>query len=231
MKIALAQTKAAKGNIIANIQNHINWIEKAIDQECDLIIFPELSLTGYEPKLAKDLAFEFNDPRLEVFQKLSDQKKIIIGVGIPTKSKLGIQISLIMFLPNEPRLQYAKQYLHQDEKPYFVKGEEQLILNIDGFKIAPAICYESLQPEHIQNAIAKGVDIYLTSVAKSQMGIEKASPYYSKIANKYNLIVSMVNAVGTCDDFECAGKTSLWIKGTLINQLDDSNEGLLIHEI
>ena len=56
MKICIAQTKAVRGNVQENILNHIDKIERAIAHRADLIIFPELSITGYEPELAKSLA-------------------------------------------------------------------------------------------------------------------------------------------------------------------------------
>ena len=56
MKICIAQTQALKGNVRQNIQNHLQLIERAVELKSDLIIFPELSITGYEPELAKELA-------------------------------------------------------------------------------------------------------------------------------------------------------------------------------
>lgn len=56
MKIAIAQTRPFKGDISANIETHKKLIELAISYKADTIFFPELSVTGYEPELAKDLA-------------------------------------------------------------------------------------------------------------------------------------------------------------------------------
>ena len=53
MKICVAQTRPIKGNIEANIENHINLLKLAISNEAEAVFFPELSLTGYEPELAK----------------------------------------------------------------------------------------------------------------------------------------------------------------------------------
>jgi apolipoprotein N-acyltransferase len=43
---------------------------------------------------------------------------------------------------------------------------EQVIIKTNDTNIAPAICYESLQPIHIENAFKLGADVYLASVAK-----------------------------------------------------------------
>lgn len=87
MKICASQTRPVKGDIESNIINHKKVINVAVSCKADIIIFPELSLTGYEPELSKELAIDEDDRRLEVFQTISDTKQIIIGVGIPTKNK------------------------------------------------------------------------------------------------------------------------------------------------
>ncbi len=81
MKICAAQARSHKGDIQDNIENHKKFIELAIFYKANTIIFSELSLTGYEPELAKKLALNINDSRLDVFQKISDDHHIIIGVG------------------------------------------------------------------------------------------------------------------------------------------------------
>ena len=52
MKICAAQTRPVKGNIQQNIENHKKLINLAVVNGADIIIFPELSITGYEPELA-----------------------------------------------------------------------------------------------------------------------------------------------------------------------------------
>ncbi len=231
MKICVAQTKSEKGNIRNNIKNHKKWIEIAVSKSADLIVFPELSLTGYEPELAKELATEQNDTGLDGFQEVSDLNKIVIGVGLPTKSESGILISIVIFQPNRPRQTYSKQKLHSDEKPYFIEGCEQHILTIKDKKIALAICYESLQPEHSKNVKEMGAELYIASVAKSQDGIEKAASHFSKIANKYSMPVLMSNCIGCCDNFESVGQSSVWDEyGVLIGKLDGKIEGILIYD-
>jgi len=227
MRICVAQTRPAKGNIQANIENHKRLIELAVSNKTDIIIFPELSITGYEPELAAKLAGDINDSRLNDFQIISDSKNINIGVGMPLKTDKGILISMIIFEPNKPRQVYYKQHLHEDEFPYFICGEKKEPLGEN--KIAVAICYELSVPEHAKNAYRTGSEIYLVSVAKSVSGVEKAVKTLSETAKKYSMTVLMSNCVGHCDNFDCGGKTSIWNnKGTLLGQLDDTNEGILI---
>ncbi len=231
MRISVAQIKPDKANIEYNIEAHIKSIDIAISLGVDLIVFPELSITSYEPEYAEQLASTENDPRLEVFQKTSDHHNIIIGVGLPIKSDSGIYIGSVFFHPNTTKQVYAKQMLHSDEIPYFIPGHKQTLITVKDTVIAPAICYESLQPEHAEKANKLGADIYIASVAKSQNGINKAMSYFPETAMTYSMPVLMSNSIGHCDNFMSAGQTSIWNeKGILIGQLDDKNEGLLIFD-
>ncbi|MEQ1587878.1 MAG: carbon-nitrogen hydrolase family protein [Cyclobacteriaceae bacterium] len=123
MKICVAQTKAVTGDILRNIENHKKVIELAVSFGTEVVIFPELSLTGYEPTLAKELASSQDDPRLDEFQIISDTNAVTIGVGMPTKSHTGICISMILFQPKQPRQMYSKKYLHPDEEAFFVANK------------------------------------------------------------------------------------------------------------
>jgi predicted amidohydrolase len=231
MKICAAQTIPATGNIQKNIENHKKLINMAISVNADIVIFPELSLTGYEPKLSKELAINENDSMFDDFQKISDSKQITIGVGVPTKNNTGICISMILFQPYKSRQVYSKKYLHPDEEEFFIGGYSSAGLTVNNTGIALAICYELSVPEHSENAFKSGAGIYIASVAKSVTGVEKASNSLSEIAGKYSMTVLMSNCVGYCDNFESAGKSSIWNnKGLLMGQLNDTNEGIIIFD-
>ena len=125
MKICIAQTNSVTGDIQTNIENHKKWIEKAVAEEAKIIIFPELSLTGYEPTLAENLATTADDPRLEDFQTISNKSDITIGVGVPTRADAGIHITMVLFQPARGRITYSKKYLHPDEDAFFVSGSSR----------------------------------------------------------------------------------------------------------
>jgi len=231
MKIGIAQIKPVKGNIEKNIEIHIEIIGLASNASADAIFFSELSITSYEPVLANDLKIEQNDKRLKVFQQISDLKKIVIGIGAPLKVKNFIHIAMLIFQPSKPVLTYSKQILHNDEKTYFVEGDNHMVFEFGKHKIAPAICYESLQMEHLKNSIQQGADIYIASVAKSQKGIDKAQAYFPIAAKEYSIPILMSNCIGKCDNFESAGQSAVWdMDGNKIDQLSDSEEGILIFD-
>lgn len=231
MKICVAQTRSVKGDVLKNIENHLRFIDAAVSSQADLIVFPELSLTGYEPGLAGELACDADDGRLNVFQEISNKNRISIGVGMPLKSSGGTQIGMIIFQPEHERIAYAKMHLHADEFPYFVTGKEAVQLNIKNTKISFAICYELSVPEHSENAFKTGADVYLTSVAKTAEGVEKAEKSLSQIAKRYSMITLMSNSIGPSDNFIGAGKSAVWHKnGELAGQLNSAEEGLLIFD-
>ena len=232
MKICIAQIKSIRGEVHKNIQHHIEVIHQAIHFGIDLIVFPELSITGYEPELAKQLAVDYKDEMFNPFQQLSDEHTICIGVGMPTKNDDGICISMLIFQANKPQMVYTKRILHADELPYFVSGKDQPFLQIEDKKIALGICYETLQREHFENAVENHAAIYIASVAKPDRGVEKAYIHFPSVAHEFNLPVLMCNCVGFYDNFLSNGSSSIWNNnGELIAQLDDQNQGLLVYNV
>ncbi|MBL7768733.1 MAG: carbon-nitrogen hydrolase family protein [Flavipsychrobacter sp.] len=229
MKISLAQIRPVKRSIEANLAIHKNYIRMAAQQGADCIFFPELSITSYESALAEQLTMKEEDNTLDELQELSNQLSITIGVGMPTVGREKPRIGMVIFQPFQSRQYYFKQQLHSDEFPFFEAGEKQVVIPVKNYQIAPAICYESLQPDHSENAYQLGANLYLASVAKSQQGVDKAMAYFPHIARKYAMPVLMVNCIGPCDDFESAGQSTIWSKeGTMIAQLK-TEEGLLIY--
>lgn len=231
MKICAIQTSAFKGNIEKNIFKHLQFIDLAIANQCDLILFPELSLTGYEPTLAKELATNSNDDRLSCFQKLSDQHNVIICAGLPTKVDAQFFISMIIFQPDKTPITYSKQHLYPTETDYFSPGITPVYLHVNKTVVAPAICYELSIPEHSAAAHQNKASVYLASVLNSVTGVDADLQKLSDIAQKYHMTTLMANYVGESGGYDCAGKTSAWHSdGSLAAQLDGKNEGILIYD-
>jgi len=229
MKLCAVQLKPVKGDIAKNIERHLSLIELAVSDGADIIIFPELSLTGYEPSLAKQLATTIEDARLDTFQTSSDTNNITIGVGMPLRNKEGISISMIIFQPHQKRETYSKLYIHADEEAFFVGTEGSVKFLGDNNQIALSICYELSVPAHSANAHQHGAAIYLSSVAKTPKGVDKAIDSLAEIAARYSMMVLMSNCIGVNDGEVCGGKSSAWnSKGQLLGQLDDNSEGILI---
>ena len=231
MKISVAQIKPFKGGVEKNITAHLELIELATTEKVSAVFFPELSITGYEPELAKSLATTQKDKRFDVFQKVSDLNNITIGFGVPTAGISKPLVSMILFQPNKERMTYSKQYLYQDEEQYFNNGKKPCFIQIENHKIAPAICYESSVSEHSDAAISQSATIYVAAVMTNPSGINKNLNVLSNLAKKHKIIVLMSNFVGISGGSESAGRSSIWNhKGELKGQMNSIEEGLLIYD-
>ena len=229
MKIALAQIQSHIGEVEKNIEKHKLWSQKAADLGAKAIFFPELSLTAYEPSLAKTLTRSIEDPVFAPLQKVSDDNEITIGAGMPAAYLNSLAISMYIFQPGIKPLAYHKQFLHEDESLFFIPGNRQMYILEGDQKIAPAICYESILPEHIEAAVQDGCTMYLASVARDQKSIPFAMEYYAKASIQYQTPVLVVNAIGPGDHFISAGQSAVWNgQGELIGQLDPGKEAILL---
>ena len=65
MILAAAQINPRSLDIAANLEEHYRLINQAADHSADLIIFPEMSISGYEREHAQKLAVSPEDPRLQ----------------------------------------------------------------------------------------------------------------------------------------------------------------------
>ncbi len=234
MRICVAQTRPIRGDIQRNILSHERLLRLAVSHRADTVIFPELSLTGYEPELAKALAVEPQDRRLDVLQRICDNSGVTVGVGVPTRSSKGTFISMVILGPEQSRHAYSKRYLHADEEKFFAVGEGMPRLAYgDGSVLALAICFELSVVEHAEEASAAGATIYLASVAKPSSpragGLDKACSRLSEIAKSYSMAVLMANSVGRSGRMQCGGRSSVWDNaGTLLGEMNDIDEGVLV---
>ena len=156
MKIALVQIKSETGDVEVNLSRHLRSVEMAATLEADLVIFPELSLTGYAPEFARELAMEMDNPRLAPFTAASARHQLTIGVGMPVKTAGKPQIGLALFEPNGSVNLYGKRYLHEDELPTFLPGENFQGPIAKSAGLALAICYEISIEAHALMAKDRG---------------------------------------------------------------------------
>lgn len=233
MRICLAQTKPHKGDVDLNIEGHKKFILTAIDKKSDLIVFPELSLTGYEPELSEKLAIEKTDPRLAQFQMMSDKGGISIVIGMPFKKNSGVCIAAAIFQPGVPVTVYCKRYLHASEEPYFVPGNDEVaVLSVANRNVGLAICYELSIDSHVSSVFSAGSDVYVASVVHDVDSVHRCDKKLSLIAKEYSKNVFCVNCVGVSGMYDSFGNSAVWDKyGDLLHQMDDKTEGVLVFDI
>ena len=188
-KLAVAQIPSKKGNIEENIQNHIQVIEYAGTNNVSLIVFPELSLSGYEPELSESLAITTDDVRLNKLSVVAVENAIWIIVGAPLRNKQNIEVGAIIISPAGEITTYSKMKLHPGENEYFKAGEKYKILDIQNQKVAVAICADTTHPEHANNYAEMGASVYVAGVLISSAGYKTDTELLSSYAKEHNMLV------------------------------------------
>lgn len=231
MKICAAQTKPIAGDIQQNIEQHLALINQALEYNAEFILFPELSITGYEPNLADELVTVPEDERFDVFQSKSDEYNVAISIGCPIKNDGNVSIGMITFRPNKPRKLYLKKHLFHTELKHFVTGTTETNLDINNTNIGLAICYEISVPEHQKVAYENGSKIYAAGIVETIEGIERAIDKMAITSKKYAMISLMSNCIGFSGEYDCGGKSSVWdAMGNLKGQLNGDEIGVLVYD-
>lgn len=238
LRIAIAQINLIAGDISNNTKKIIKNILEARDkQKADIVVFPELALTGY---MLEDLFF-----RKELYKKIDDAlkkikkiKNIYIILGIPTIENGEHFNTAIVIYNGKTISSYHKQLLPNsgvfDEKRYFTPGTKNQTVTIKGVKIALLICYD-VWSEKIIFAAKKLEPQLIISLNSSPFDIEKhhfRKRTFTKLARKSKLPIIYANRVGAEDDLIFDGG-SLVInqKGEIAGQAQFFSEELMLVDI
>lgn len=232
MKIASAQISVIDKDINYNISKHIHCCEIAIENQVKLIVFPEMSLTGYLRKDASSNTFTMDDARLNVFKSVSKRGNLIIIVGAPIKINDKVHIGEFIIYPNGNTNVYTKQYLHDGEEIYFYPTFEynpQIIINDE--TISLAICADIENQNHIFNAKSNQATFYLASIFYLEQSMDKLHSKLSSYSKEYKLNVLISNFVDNSFNLKAGGKSGFWNQsGEIISSADKELEQLIIIE-
>lgn len=232
MILAAAQTKPNRGDIDANLLDHYRLVKLASANGAQLIVFPELSITGYEREDAARLAFTENDTRLDHLKKLASENNITIIAGAPIRIESNLLLGEFCITPNDFVSIYTKQFLHTGEEVYYQPSfDYNPMLEIGNEKISCAICADIDNPLHPENASKNDSSTYIASIFFSPNGIPQAHQSLQSYASRYQMNVLMANFGGDSYGSPSGGRSAFWNnKGELIAQMGDSGSGLLIVE-
>lgn len=230
--IAAAQVACLPGAIQQNITHHLYLIEQAAAAGVALLVFPELSLTGYELTLASFLALTLDDPRLHCFSQRAQQYQMTLAIGAPLHlaNTDAVYIATLIFSPDGNLTYYTKQHLHAGEQRYIQAGCGGSTLTISGQRVALAICAETHHPLHAQQAAQAGVDIYAAAVLSGVTGYAKDAAQLRHTAQKYGMAVLMANHATATGGWPSAGKSAIWSPQgeTVAVAIDDRRAQLVI---
>lgn len=231
MILSAAQTVPVKGDISANTIAHLSLIERAAAAGARLICFPELSLTGYEPALARSLALKENAEALMPFKEAAQTNNITIVLGAPYQVGEEIYIASFICMPSGKIALYTKRYLHTDEDAFFCSGHQGPMILLGEERIQLAICAELTDQRHLQTALAENCSFYLASVFVTPKGWDKDAAILATYAQRHQLPVLMANFGGPSDGIAAGGRSCFWSPGgKLTASLPASGEGLLMVE-
>jgi predicted amidohydrolase len=155
IKIALAQMNCKREDKKENLTKIEKTVTKARKQAADLVIFPELSLSGY---VVRDQIYELAEtipgPSTKVIESIAKKAKSHIVFGMPElseKAQATIYNAAVLVGPEGFIGKYRKMYLptHSifEEKRYFRPGYQVTVLDTELGKIGLIICYDIFFPE------------------------------------------------------------------------------------
>ena len=127
VRVALAQIAPALGQLDANLTRHHELIDEARSQNADLVVFPELGLTGYQLQdLAAEVSIQLDDPRLaDLAAKTADLSVVVSFVEESADHRLFIAAALLE--DGEIRHVHRKLFLPTyglfDERRFFAAGD------------------------------------------------------------------------------------------------------------
>src|SRR5438105_4486979 len=153
MKIALAQTNTTVGDLCGNAQRILSFSQRAAESHADVVVFPELTLTGYPPRdlLEKQSFLDGVEQQLEriAAESASLNLAIVCGTVTRTGSSSGNPIfntaavlkgGRVLFRQNKMLL---PSYDVFDEKRYFEPAAKQSPLALDDSTVALTVCEDA----------------------------------------------------------------------------------------
>lgn len=164
LRLAAVQCLSRPGEIAATAGDHAAAIESAVESGASVVLFPELSLTGYEPDLIDlhGIRIAVDDPVLEPISRICRQRKVHALVGAPTVAGVLPQIGILHFDPSgAARVAYAKQHLHVGEIGIFSAGMSGAAIQVGGWKLALSVSSDAGVGAHPLAARRDGADAYL----------------------------------------------------------------------
>jgi predicted amidohydrolase len=231
MNIAAAQTVPKDRDIEKNMNDHCRLAKLAAKHDVQLIVFPEMSLTGYLREDAADFAFNEHDERLKPLQEISTMHNMSIIAGAPIKLNNKLYIGSFIIQPDSNTLVYTKQFLHEGEEVSFEPSfEYNPQVQLSNEKISVAICADINHAEHAAYAKAQGATLYVAGIFYSPEGIrERGHKLLGQYAVIHNMNVLMANYGAASYGLEAGGKSAYWDnQGNKIAEAEAIGENLLI---
>jgi len=175
MLVRGVQFSPTLGNVERNLGHHRRQIAAAVKDRIDLIVFPELSLCGYQLRdIVHDVAFKRDSPELKEIASLS--RKIDIVVGAPIEEPDGLIANAALYysagrLVHLHRKVQLPNYGMFEEKMIFKAGDRFQSFTARGRRIGLLICREILFPIHAYLYFLQHTDLLIAISNSPHRGI------------------------------------------------------------
>ena len=206
IKLALAQFNPLVGDIEGNTETIIQLALEAAQQQSDVVLFPELAITGYPPEdllLRPSLTLRVGHALEKIQQQVRD---IIVIVGYPDNLDDKLFNAAAVICNGQLVDNYAKQCLPNyqvfDEKRYFSTGSEVCVIPVKGISVGLTICEDIWHEAPMKKAVKQGAQIIFNLNAspfhrgKQQQRLDVLATR----ARENNTPIAYVNMVGGQDE-------------------------------
>jgi NAD+ synthase (glutamine-hydrolysing) len=250
MKIALAQINTVVGDITGNCAQVISLMEKARNLDAEIVVFPELCLTGYPPRdlLGLHGFVKSNYEALETIAAHSDRIGVVVGFVDHNEKKEGREFHNSAAFIAEGKVQaiihktLLPTYDVFDEDRYFEPSDSVQIVHFRGRTLGISICEDAWNSEDfwpkplyavdpIRLQVESGADL-LINISASPYELEKPRFRYQMLLDhvqKYSVPLMYVNLVGGNDDLLFDGNSlALGKNGNVIAQGKSFSEDLIL---
>jgi len=239
-KIALAQISCKRGDKAENVRKIEDNVTKAKKQGAELVIFPELSLTGYTVRdQIYELAETIPGSSTNVLEKLARKTETHIVFGMPElseKTQATIHNTAVLIGPDGFIGRYRKMYLptHSvfEEKRYFRPGYQTPVFETEFGKIGLIICYDVFFPEVSRLTRLKGAQLIICISASPAVRRTFFEILTAARAIENTVFLAYVNLTGVEDGLQFWGGSRLvGPNGKVLVKAKYNEEDLVMGEV
>ena len=206
MRLALAQINSVVGDVDGNAARVVEWLERARAANADLVLFPELCVTGYPPE---DLLLRpgfVRAARRSIEGIAQATHGLTALVGAPHLDT-DLYNACYVLAHGEIRCVYRKRYLPNygvfDEDRYFAPGNDLFLLRFGEVLVGPTICEDVWQPGPPATDLALAGAQLVANISASpfHVGKDREREEMLKVRARDNsCFVALCNAVGGQDE-------------------------------
>jgi predicted amidohydrolase len=221
--VAVAQPPCRAHDVAANARAHAAAIRAPEAAGAQVVVFPELSLTGYE--LDAD-PVDPGDDRLQPIVAACAGTGAVALAGAPVAGdgdghEDQVFIAVLAIDGQGATVVYRKMWLGEEEAKRFTPGPEPRQLTVGGWRLGLAVCKDTGVPQHAADTAALGVDAYLAGTVKYADEAELQHERARRIAGQYRLWVAVASFAGPTGGGydQTAGRSGIWAPGgTLVSE-------------